>query len=225
MNSTDELLVIGSLDQPIPTDNDWVLKQIENIVEQAIEKNDPYIAINAFGQLYKVAKLAGLGLAKGLYLLKESWYKFNLDDETFKEMVYPKIGLHPATIDRYIETWEMLQTAAPEKVRGKLQQQNIKSLIPIAKAVKQGYSIDADEWEELADAPDFATIAQIVREDIKNKPPRKGSLTLVIDSIGTIWAMYEDDRKFVGSLEIKDEDSAVQKAIERIISNSGMIRQ
>lgn len=224
MNNTDELLVIGSLDQPIPTDNDWVLRQIESIVQQAIEKGDPYIAINAFGQLYAVAKLAGLGLAKGLYLLKESWHKFGLDEETFKEMVYPKIGLHSATIDRYIETWKMLQTAAPKEVRDRLQQQNIKSLIPIAKAVKQGYDINAAEWEELADAPDFATVAQIVREDIKNKPPRKGSLTLVIDNIGTIWAYHEGDKKFIGSLEVSDDDDAVQKAIERIISNSGIMQ-
>lgn len=225
MNDMSELLIVGGLDQPIPTDNSWVFEQIELAIEKALEAHNPDIAINTVGTLYQLAKIAGLGLAKGLYLLKKNWYKFGLGEEEFKVMVYPKVGLHPATIERYIEVWTMFESGdVPLELKEALQQRNIKELIPIAKTVKQGYEIDPEEWEELAEAPDFNTIATIIREDIKGKPPRKGSLILMEDEIGTIWAFLDNERYFVGSLEVKSDDEAVQQSIERIRKNAGIMK-
>lgn len=224
MNNVDELMILGGLDQPIQTDNSWVLSQIEEIVRQSIEKHDAYLALNACKQLIQVAKLSGLGLAKGLYLIKSNWPAYNMEEE-FEEVAYVHIGLHPATIDRYVETFAMLESGiVPEDVKEDLQQLNIKSLIPIAKAWKQGYEISDDEWQELADAPDFNTIGKIIREDIKNKPPRAGSLMLVEDKIGTLWAFMDGERYFVGSLEVSSDEPAVQSAIERIRRNAGIMK-
>jgi DNA modification methylase len=44
-----------------------------------------------------------------------------------------------------------------------------------------------------------------------------------MDDLGSIWAAFEGNRFFVGSLEIDSEEEAVQKAIERIKKGSGIL--
>ena len=44
-------------------------------------------------------------------------------------------------------------------------------------------------------------------------------------SKGSLWAIMEEERVFIGSLEVEDDNSIVQKAIERLTKNSGVVRQ
>jgi hypothetical protein len=219
---SDELMIIGGLDQGI-SGGEEVLDWIEEIIEKSFIEKNVHIGLSACKGLVGISKKSGLALAKGLYLLRENWELFELDDP-FYEFVYPEVGLHPTTVDRYIEVWEML-SVAPEDVRGRLKDQNIKSLIPIAKTVKQGYQIDEDGWNKLADAPDFTSVAKICREDIKGQEPRKSALQIYVDHIGTLWAWKAGERFYVGSLEIDDDTEPVQQAINRITKNAGVLRQ
>jgi len=220
---TDELIIDTSLDQPIPTDNEEILQRIEEIIRKSVEEHNAYTALDACKILVQVSKVSGVALAKALYLIEKNWNEYNETDK-FEDVVYIYIGLHKHTVERYTVLWKMYaEKLIPDKVSEDIQQHNIKSQIPIALALEQGYEINNDEWEKLAHAPDISTVLKVLREDVRGKPPRKGSLQLWMDDLGSIWAAFEGNRFFVGSLEIDSEEEAVQKAIERIKKGSGIL--
>lgn len=221
----DELVLFGvGLDQPIPDDNAFWEERIDEILEKAFKEQDVEYALNACESLVRVAKLSGRALATMLYKLKAHWNIFEVI-ENFEELAYPRIGLHPHTIERYIKVAEMFAThAIPAELEEQIKQRNMGELIPIANAVAQGYEFDAEDWKELANSPDFSTISKKVR-DIKGQPPRKSRLIIMVDVSGSLWAMNDEDRKFVGSLEIADDEPIVKKAINRILDSAGVMRQ
>ena len=220
-----DLLLIGDLDQAIQTDNDWIEKKIDEIIKESIKKKDAFIALNAGRTLISVAKLSSYGLAKLLYYTKKNWHRYKVK-ETFEEIAYDHVGIAPENIDRYIRVWSMFDNAIiPQNHVEEIRQRNIKDLIPLANALHQGYEVEAEEWDKLVDAPDYNTFAKVVREDIKGKEPRKGALAIYLDHQGTLWAYQDNDRKFVGSLEVKDDSEVVQRAIDRLTKNAGVLRQ
>jgi hypothetical protein len=222
--SSDEFLIITSLDQPLDIDDKEILQKAENVIQEAIEQQNAYIALNVCRELVGVGKLSGMALAKILYSIKDSWESFDIDD-WFEDVVYEYIGLHQTTVTRYVRVWEMYaEEKIPKKFEEKIQQRNIKEQIPIANAIAQGCEIDDDDWKELADAPDLSTVLRVVR-DISGKPPRKSSLQIYLDRDGSLWAYQENQKGFVGSLEVDDKEELVKKAIERLVKNSGVMKR
>jgi hypothetical protein len=220
---TDELLVFTGLDQSIPSDNDWALKRIEEILSESVEEHDAYLALDACKFLVQVSKVSGLALAKALYFIKKNWSSYELEDE-FEDIAYIYIGLHKYTVERYTATWKMYdEKLIPDKFVERIQRHNVKAQIPIANALKQGFEINENEWNKLANAPDITTVSKIIREDIKGKSPRKGSLQLYIDDLGSVWGYQDSEKEFVGSLEIDSDSDIVQKAIARIKDASGIL--
>ena len=223
-NSLD-LLLVGSMDQPLQTDNTWFLERIDEYIKKSIKEKNAYIALNAAKEIVAIGKLSGLGLAKLLYFTKKNWKKYKIKED-FDDMAYEYVGIAKVNVERYVRVWSMFDYALiPQDHVEELQQRNIKDLIPIATALHQGYDIEQDEWEAIVDAPDYNSVAKVIREDVKGKEPRKGALALYLDKKGTLWAYQDNERKFLGSLEIDDEDEIVQKALDRIIKNSGVLRQ
>lgn len=219
-----ELIIISGLDQNLPVDSLELEQRVEEIITQAIEEKDAWKALNVCKTMIEIQQLSGIGLAKALYMIKGNWSAFGLK-ETFEDVAFEYFGKHRFTVDRYLAVQEMYEKKLiPEEMRDDIKQMNIKSQIPIAKALEQGIEIDEEQWRKLAQAPDFSTVSKIVREDIKGAEPRKGSLVLSIDNVGSIWGFYDGDRYFVGSLEVDTDDEIVIKAINRILSNSGIMR-
>src|SRR3990170_2047576 len=198
----DELMVIGSLDQPIQTSDDWLINQIDEVVKRSIEEHNAYIALNAGKLLYAVSKTVGKGLARLLYEMKKNWDEYNMSEE-FDEIVFDYIGLHPDNVSRYINVSAMLaEGQVPEPYREDIEQRNLRELIHVAAALKQGYEIEDKEWEKLVEAPDYNTVLKVLREDVKGKSPRKGSLQMYLDEVGSIWAWQDNEKYFVGYLDI-----------------------
>ena len=154
--------------------------------------------------------------------LKKHWSVFVVD-ETFEEYAYPKLGLDPQTITRYIKVEEML-LSLPEGVDPNLAQRPIGTLIPIANAVAQGYEFDEEDWKKFADAPTERDIRKEIL-DITGKEPRKSGIMIYMDRDGSLWASNKEERKFIGSLETQDDSTLVQKAITRIVDRAGVMRQ
>jgi len=219
----DELQIFTSFDQSLDVNEDWMLEKVQDIIQTAIREKDVNIALTACKTLIAVTKLSGKGLAKLLYLLRENWDKFECD-ETFEEVIYAQSGLHAYTVNRYIAVYENIYVnpAIPAEVAEDIQQKGIKELIPIAMALNEGYEIDNQAWERLRTAPDLNTVLHIVREDVKEIPPRKGTIQLQLDEVGTIWAFCDGERYFVGSLEITDTSKVIQSAIRRIVRGAGI---
>ena len=216
------LCLLLHLIQSIDNEDLSILERIDKILDKAVAEKNAYIALDACKSLVQVTKISGLGLAKILYLTFSHWDEFGINDN-FEDVVYEYIGLHKYTVSHYVRVWGMHQeNKIPEKYEKDILQRNIRDQIPIATALKQGYEIEDKQWDRLVNAADFQEVSQIVREDIKKKERKKGLLQIFIDDMGTLYATKEGKRRFVGTLQIKDEDEIVQQAIQRIIYNSGI---
>lgn len=226
MTEHDDITLIDTLNSSVEIEDDWVFHKIDEVLAESLEKHSALIALNVGRQLREISRVSGLALAKLLYGMKINWENYTDINDNFEDVVISYIDIHKDNVLRYANVWALFaEKLIPEGLVDEIQDRNIKDLIPVGLAITQGYEIDQEAWEKIAAAPDYNTVLRTVREDVKNKPPRKGSLQLYLDRTGTIWAFQDDERKFVGSLEVTDEDEVVQKAINRILNGSGVIRQ
>ena len=217
------MTIMSSFDQPIYANTEWIEQKVDEIINKSLEEHDVFIALNACKELTTVSKLSGLGLAKFLYLIKKNWHKYNVE-ENFDDVVYAYIGVHEHTVDRYVKVYELITEYAPPEVAPTLKQYNMNMLIPIANAVAEGFDVSEKQWEKILEAPDANAISTIVREEIKEIPPRKSLLLIVFHkSDGTIWAWQNNTRHYAGKLEVDAEDDYVKRAIRRITRDSKMI--
>lgn len=218
-----ELEISAPLDQSLVVDDSDILLEIEVRINRAISLHDADEAFLVCEAMIGQMKRSGIALAKALWMIKTDWDKLSIGDDFFPTAQH-YLGLHPHTIERYVKVWDMLDKYVPESIRAKIQQKNIKILIPIANAIAQGFEIEDSTWKKLVAAPDYSEVSKIVREEIKDESPRKNNLTLQVDGLGSVWAYNSGEKYYVGSLEVGDERDIVIKAIERIISNSGILK-
>jgi len=225
--SNDILMIATSLDQPILSgeEDTWALNKVDEVLQEALVKKDLDIALDAVVGLTKIAKASGIALSKLFYNIKKHWHEFEVEED-FVDVIFTATGYHRTTVDRHVAIWTMYEEKLiPDSFQEKIQSRNVRDQIPIAKALQQGHEISNEQWEKLADAPDTVSVSRILREDVKGKEPRKGSLQLYLNRDGTITAYLDDVDFYVGTLEISNETVAVKKAIERIINSSGMLQQ
>ena len=219
----EELTIVTPLDQSLAISPNDELAMVEDVIKESIRQKDPEIIFQHGFQLLTGMQVRGWALAKLLYLTEKCWDVYKIGDD-FYDTVTGYLALHKNTIKRYIDVWDSCDLIPPQLLP-EFQQKAIRSHIPISSAIAQGYEIDNDTWQKLADAPDLNTVSAIVREDVRGEEPKKGSISLSMDRHGSIWVFVETDvRFFVGSLNVEVKDEAVQKAINRIVKNSGILR-
>lgn len=214
--------IVGSYDQPLSVDAESFLSRLDEYIEQSIKEKSPDKLFNIALQLRKASQLSGIGLAKVIWYLKRSWKEFETNGDFYEEAAI-RLGVQPHTVDRYASVWSMFERQEiPKEFELKFKERNIKELVPIAKALEQGYEIDGENWKQLNKAPDFSTVSKKIR-DIKGKPPRKGSMQLFLERDGSINANSNGQVEIVGWLDVGNENDIVQNAIKRISNSSGMI--
>jgi hypothetical protein len=220
-----DLMISSPLDQETPTNGDWALEMIDQKVNEAIELQDVTILFETIKRLRELAKVTGLALAKALYMVHKHWDVFG-DAANFGDEVFAGTGLHQHTSERYVKVWAMFtQNYIPEHLESDFKQKNIKDLIPIANALYQGYEIEDDDWEELAASPDYASVAKVVRDNIKHAEPRKNSLRLFLKRDGTVMCYKGQQQEPVAWLDVTSDSKLIQQAVERIKKNSGMLEE
>lgn len=221
----DDLLVLNGLDQSLPVDDNWILNKVDEIIDESLRQKDPYIALKFGKNLIVASQLSGIGLAKLFYSMKENWDAYEHEDD-FDEIAYDYVGRHKATVDKYVRVWEMYERGLiPKEFVEEIRQKNIKDQIPIALMTSsQGYEPTTDEWEELADAPDYTSVSAKVRE-IKGKEPRKSALLIFISDDGNLSAQQEGHVEFVGYLNIDDAGDIAEKAIQRLLKSAGVLQR
>lgn len=224
-----DLVLVGDLDQPIDVIQTEFMAKIDAIINESIKEKDPSKSIQLCKFLIGTAQLSGLALAKILYELQNNWWRFDID-EAFVDFIFKEIGKHRHTVERYLKIANMLYNYAPKDIRPVLEKMPVGSLIPIASIVSQGYQLEPEDWVEFAEADNTQDVNRIAREirTGSGEKSRKSLLSLWMDRNGSIWAYNNnEERFFVGSLAIREaeEDDFIAKAIERIISNSGILKQ
>jgi len=181
--------------------------------------------LNICRELKAVGQVAGIGLAKTLYQIKQNWENYDDVGDNFEETVADYAGIGISTVERYLRVWDMKEKRiVPEELEDEIFNRNIKEIIPIANAVDQGYEIEDDEWEDLANSPDYNSVSSVVR-DIKGKPPRKSALQITLDREGNLYAMKAGEVAYIGFLSLDEENEVAQKAIARLISSGGIIKR
>ena len=219
-----DLMEINGLDQAMPIDDTAILKRVEEVVHEAIEKGDVYVALDFGKGLIQVSQLSGIALAKLFYMLRERWEIFEVGDD-FDAIAYDYVGRTKATVDRYIRVWEMYEKKLiPAEYEEDVRQKNIKDQIHIATLPAQGYEVSDDEWQDIVDAPDYNSVSAKIRE-IKGKEPSKSALLIYIDSDGNLSAQQEGETQFVGYLDVDEAGDIAEKAIQRIIRATGILER
>jgi len=197
------------------------LSEVDDIIRYALENKDPEYAFKYCNGLVRGMKENGIKLSKTLWMLESNWKQFDTGDE-FVPTALDYMEIHEHTITRYVRVWEMFTHYIPESSKDRLIERPMNVLIPVANAISQGYEIGDDVWKKL-ETSSQEEVREFVRE-IKGTEPRKSALTLKLDTEGSIYGITNDGYYFIGSLEIKDDSEIVQKAIERIVSNAGILR-
>lgn len=226
MSSEFDMTVLESdFDQPIDVAQDEFMGKVQDVIQQSIAEKDPSKSIHLCKFLIGATQLSGLALAKILYELQANWWKFGIDEE-FEDYIYKEIGKHKHTIEKYLAVAQMLNYV-PKDIKSELEKLPIQMLVPVGFVVKQGYQLEQEDWKEFAGATNSNEIRKIVRE-IKGLKGRKSLISLTLDRNGSIWVYNNnEERFFVGSLDIREAENNeyVAKAIERIVGNSGMLKQ
>ena len=219
-------VIVGGLDSVMPLDKAQksLIEKVDAIIQDSVEQGNPDIAGTALNYLMGMSRISGLSLAKMIYTFKFQWKNFNRR-ETFEEYLDDFSGVKKVTVKRYYKVWEMLVSGdIPKEYSEKLKLLPIRCLIPVANMWSQGWEIASNQWLRLSNAPDPSTVNKIIRE-IKGKKPKAGSLQLQLAEDGTIYAWQDDKRYFVGSLNIKDENVIIQKAISRIMGDGKILEK
>jgi len=216
------------LDQPILFDPTHVLDDLDHFYDQALTMdNAAFVILNKGKELVAKMRVEGLLLCKLLHRLKSDWNKLGIQ-ENFENAVFGVIGLNVVTIDRYISVWDMFDKGrVPKEMEPYIMSLQLRSQIPIAKALEQGHTINEDEWKRLMNAPDNATIRDEVRR-IKGQEMRKSGVMFMLKINGDLMAMDSNKKEhFVGWLDVKTalSDPVVRRCIERIVDNSYIIRE
>src|SRR4030042_39514 len=155
-----DLYITTPLDQAISVEMSEELTIVDSLMRMSVHNKNLEMVYNYCRTILGDMKKKGLCLSKVLWALEQNWENYEVGDN-FLDTTNSYTGLHRHTIERYVKVWQMLKDA-PQDVVPELQQQSIKSLIPIAHAVSQGYEIEDDTWKKLASAPDYNTVSHII---------------------------------------------------------------
>jgi hypothetical protein len=217
MNKSVSLAVV---DGSALTEQD-VMNGIDAVLEDLWQTSNLSKALGVVSVMDKISKVSGLAKAKLLHGM-DRWYSETKQEETrgdtFVDAVEADTGTTPVTTKRYVMAWKYIDECIIPK---DVQNRRMDDIIKISTVLEHGYDFSKDDWKELAKASNSSDVREILRK-ITGKSPRKSGMQIVIDRKGTI-NVYKDDMKyFVGYLEINSENETIQKAIRRIIDNTGI---
>lgn len=166
-------------------------------------------------------------LAKLLYKIRTVWELFNIG-EPYEDVVFERMGIAKATTDKYVKMWEAIfeNDAITEETKGKLMGRPIRDLLMLTAAAREG-SLDNDALSKAADAPDRATIRDLIKGA---RGDATSSGTALIAKLvwredashpkGTILVRVNDETFEAGWLDVDSKEDAIMRLVERIINNT-----
>lgn len=201
------------------------LDGIQNVIVQIADTGDFEIGANTLRSMSNIGHAIGISKAKLLHDMSVLWVESGRSLEDYYQYVIDFGHLSsPIIIGRYIDAWSAF-LKAPESLQNSFILHPMKNLNALGAAISQGYEPDEDDWEKLANNTDNAAFLKTIREDVKKKPARKNSLTIYLEKNGDLIAWMSDERVYLGNLvSATDGEVITQKALERIIKGSGIIR-
>lgn len=217
----------GVLDQALPIEYDDIIDAVQNTLFDIIdgkEENNELRAVRAMNVIVEMkqgVEKHGRAMIMALGIIEENWASFGIDAD-FVDYTFEKSGLHRHSIERYVKVYKAY------KKHPALINKVLAAAMPIANKIAQGYEFEEDTWQKLDNAPDYQSVAEVLSDFTGGKGERSNRLNLWMDRSGALWAYTKDDQRFfVGSLEVAvaKENPVIEKAIERITKNSGVLKE
>lgn len=216
-----DIEVIGALDQPIPLPIQDALDEVDRLVDLAVQMGGTDMLLDEATSYLQQTRISGLALCKLLYKIQSIWAEGD-----FMEIASSRLGLSSTTINRYISIWSVYELKQiPAELSNNFLQKPLRSQIPVAKLIEQGYTPSQEQWQQLANSPDLSTTAKLVR-DIKQTEPRKSAMLLFIDQRGNLTACQDGKIVDLGWLNVAMmEDDLAAKAIKRIVNDARILKK
>jgi hypothetical protein len=196
---------------------------VDQVVQNAVQEGDLYIALNAAATLRKWGQVTGLALAKLLYKLKVRWSEFFTDDD-FVDAAASTVGISVQTVRKYTDIWEFVILGSPTDLMDKFMGMPVETLWLIAPASKSG-DLDEDHWSALAKSENKNDVRDKIRSIRGIVTSASSALVIMLNREGFLMAKRgEDEPREFGYFDLKTEDVAAGQAIERICNAAGVIR-
>ena len=206
---------------------DSVKRDVDLVIEDAVKHKDPEIALSYGAKLHESGQALWIAIASLTYEMKLRWGKDFKSDDDFITVASARWNKGPETIRRYVEIWEWViqKPGHPTERFLALLAKPAQGLWYIKQAAREG-QINESTWSEISKAPDIATLREIGKRVRGGDVGRaKDALKIMLESDGTIKARRKGAYEVVGYLNLEEDSTVVQSAIERIQNRSGIFRR
>lgn len=197
------------------------LDAIDLALENLYATSDLGLIDNSIDTLLGLQRLSGKSLAKLLHGT-EQWWEMSEHKGSFDDHMETRHGLKKVTIDRYICVWENIVNGA---IPPALAERPMRDLVPIAKAISQGYELTKAAIGKLIKATSNSEVGDILRT-VKGKTARKSALQIVWERDGSLNVWKDNKKTFIGYLdkEVYKTSDDGKKAIERLLGTGVKVK-
>jgi hypothetical protein len=167
---------------------------------------------------------SGLAKAQILYYLHKNWEKFGIQDDLIH--ISLQYGLKsPLVTKRYIDIWSMFEDGQiPNSVVERIKHKPINDITPIMGALKRGYVINDEQWEDLAQQEGNTDIADYIRVNIKKIQPRTHTILFKLNRDSHMLIATNQGKTYqVAKLNLESVDEITQIAIRRLLHAIGIL--
>lgn len=221
-----------------------MLEEAHNVVNEAIEQENPEIAFSYARRLTRQARMSSWQLGEILCGMSDAWAGFGSDDP-FHVVAAQSIGLSENFVYKAMETWRLLiahpiyvlndgsivEHSHPGERQQRLLGHSVDTMSRFIGPVKMGM-MGEDEWGELEKCPTHGEAVEFARR-LRDKDSNKTgaatrgpvALRIMLERDGAIKARRGGAYLVIGRLYLQSPDLVAQEAMERIISSSGMFRR
>lgn len=200
------------------------LKEVDEVIDRAILTGDPLFAFRWVLGIRAEVQVRGVQVACVLARIEEQWKNFGVDDD-FISVAEAETGLSVETIKKYTRLYRQIfgNEKLSEGEKQKLAGLPIRELMKVAPALADGQvSVD-----DVVNATTEGEINQIVREARGAKTSSETRITILLDRTGQLKVRQGSDGPFepFGFLHLEKgkENLVVQRAIDRIVQNLGIL--
>jgi len=201
-----------------------VMSSIDTVLQRLYETGNLTNAVKVVNIMDKIVEVSGKAKAKLLWGISQWWTETGQAEkrnDTFLDYMESETGSKSVTVGRYVNVWKYIEN---EDIPADVRERPMRDLIPIANALSQGHDFSKENWKKLARASNSSDVLDIIRT-IKGKSPRKNGLQIVLDRSGSLNAYKDDQKYYIGFLEVGDDNEIVQKVIQRIVDGAGVTRK
>jgi hypothetical protein len=200
------------------------LQFVDDVVDRAVTAGSDREMVGFGASLRQGVQVNGLSLAKLLYRWWQHAEAFGIGAEDFVDHIYANLGISAQTTRKYTLMWKTIFEDAKldEGIYLSLMGKPIQGLLSLTAAVREEQLDDAD-WQEIANAPDAAAIAEVVRKKRGEQTSSKTRIVITWDRDGTLMARQNDDFEAIGYLKTDCETQFGSAAVDRLLMKGGVV--